>query len=110
MSSDPQQPSQRSSASGSLGRDLGRYSGLGLTLAVTLALFAWAGYALDQRLGTLPLFLLIGVFAGGGAGTYSMIRKVQPASAREASAQDQGPPPGGDPESQDPSSQRSHDA
>lgn len=57
-------------------RDLGRYSGLGLTLAATICVFSWAGYALDQKLGTLPLFLLIGVFAGAGGGTLSIIRKV----------------------------------
>ncbi len=57
-------------------RDLGRYSGLGLTLAVTICVFTWAGYALDQKLGTLPLFLLLGVFVGAGGGTLSIIRKV----------------------------------
>ena len=81
---DPKQPAKRSVATGSLGRDLGRYSGLGLTLAVTIALFAWGGYALDQRLGTLPLFLVIGVFTGAGAGTYSMIRKVNAGMRRRS--------------------------
>lgn len=57
-------------------RDVGRYAGLGLTLAGTLCLFTWGGYVLDQRFDSLPLFLLLGVFAGGGLGTYSIISKV----------------------------------
>lgn len=57
-------------------RDAGRYAGLGLTLAVSLCLFTWGGYVLDQRFDTLPLFLLLGVIAGGGLGTYSLIAKV----------------------------------
>ena len=61
-------------------RDLGRFAGLGVTLAVTLCVFAWGGYALDQRLGTLPLFLLLGVAAGFLGGTISMVRKVQAGS------------------------------
>ncbi|MFT7677042.1 MAG: F0F1-type ATP synthase assembly protein I [Planctomycetota bacterium] len=62
-------------------RDAGKYAGLGLSLAATLCVFTWGGYVLDQRFDSLPLFLLVGVFAGGGLGTYSLIKKVSAGSS-----------------------------
>ena len=53
---------------------IGRYSGYGLTLGLAVALFAWLGTLLDERLGTKPLFVLLGTFLGFGAALYRMIR------------------------------------
>ncbi len=53
---------------------LGRYSGYGITLGLAVALFAWLGTLLDERLGTKPLFVLLGTFVGFGAGFYRLIR------------------------------------
>lgn len=77
-------------------QEAGRYAGLGLTLAVSLCLFAWGGYVLDQRFDSLPLFLLLGVFAGGGLGTYSVIVKVSAGLSSPTGSQDQGPDQGPD--------------
>lgn len=56
--------------------EVGRYAGHGLTIALSTALFAWAGDWLDGRLGTAPLFVIVGVFVGFGAGFYSMYRQL----------------------------------
>jgi len=53
---------------------LGRYGGHGITLGLAVALFAWLGTLLDERLGTKPLFVLLGTFLGFGAGLYRMLR------------------------------------
>ena len=53
---------------------VGRYAGFGLTLGLSTALFAWLGNLLDERLGTAPFLVLLGTFAGFGAGFYSMYR------------------------------------
>lgn len=62
-----------------LKRDIGRYSGLGFQFAATLGVFAFGGYWLDQRLGTLPLFLIVGVLLGFAGGFLSLVRRVPPA-------------------------------
>ncbi len=53
---------------------VGRYGGHGITLGVSIALFAWLGLKLDARLRTEPLFVLLGTFFGFGAGFYRMYR------------------------------------
>jgi len=51
-------------------------AGLGITLGLAMALFAWAGNWLDGRLGTSPLFVLLGVFGGFGGGFWSMYSRL----------------------------------
>lgn len=51
---------------------IGELAGLGLTLGLAIALFAWLGSLLDGWLGTAPLFVLIGTFIGFGGGFYSI--------------------------------------
>lgn len=51
---------------------LGQYGGFGLTIAASTALFTWLGSLLDERLGTKPLFVLIGAFSGFAGGFYAM--------------------------------------
>lgn len=57
-------------------RQLGELAGFGLTMALATALFAWLGSLLDDRLGTKPLFVLVGAFVGFGAGFYSMYSRL----------------------------------
>lgn len=53
-----------------------RYAGVGLQFAATIGLFAWAGYALDDRLGTSPWLLIVGVFLGFAGAMISLVRRV----------------------------------
>ena len=46
--------------------------GYGLTFALSTALFLFLGWLADGRLGTMPLFLILGAFVGAGAGFYSL--------------------------------------
>lgn len=57
-------------------RQLGELAGFGVTMGLATALFAWLGSRLDRRLGTTPLFTLVGAFTGFGAGFYSMYRRL----------------------------------
>lgn len=50
--------------------DVGRYLGLGLTWALSTALFMYLGTLVDGGLGTKPAFTLIGAFVGAAAGFY----------------------------------------
>lgn len=50
--------------------------GAGFALAVSILFFAWLGYIADKKLHTAPLFLLIGLAIGLGAGFYGFWRKI----------------------------------
>ena len=54
------------------------FASLGLELVVTVVLLTYGGYWLDDRLGTLPVFVLIGVFLGMAVGFYNVFRRVLP--------------------------------
>jgi ATP synthase protein I len=61
----------------------GEYAGLGLQLTLSILLFLYAGQWLDRRLETAPVFLIIGVFVGAGAGFYAIYRKLMGDLKRE---------------------------
>ena len=44
----------------------------------------YAGNWVDQKLGTSPLFLILGVFVGAGASFYSMYQRLMPDGREEA--------------------------
>lgn len=52
------------------------FTEIGFTLLVTTLLGTLGGYWLDGRLGTLPVFAMIGFFAGAGTGAYGIYRLV----------------------------------
>jgi F0F1-type ATP synthase assembly protein I len=52
------------------------FAGIGLQFAVSIVLFVFAGQWLDRRMGTGPLFLILGAFVGAGGAFYSMYRKL----------------------------------
>ncbi|HEX2722413.1 MAG TPA: AtpZ/AtpI family protein [Gemmatimonadaceae bacterium] len=62
--------------------NLTTYAGAGLQFAVAIILFLFIGNWADRKLGTAPVFLLTGVFIGGGAAFYSMYRRL--AAAQKA--------------------------
>ncbi len=59
-----------------LGGYLALFSEIGMVLLVTTLLGVAAGYWADQRLGTLPVFVLVGVLAGAGIGAVGIYRLV----------------------------------
>ena len=58
------------------------FAGFGIQFAVALLLFLYAGRWVDRRLGTAPLFLVLGVFLGAGASFFSMYRGLTGAQRR----------------------------
>jgi hypothetical protein len=58
------------------GGDAGKYAGFGVQFAGAILLFLYAGNWLDGKLGTGPLFLILGVFLGAGASFYSIYRRL----------------------------------
>ena len=52
------------------------FSEIGLLLLVTTLAGVAAGYWVDQRLGTLPLFVLVGFLAGAGIGAFGIYRLI----------------------------------
>ena len=55
---------------------LALFSEIGLTLLVTTLVGVLGGYWLDGRLGTLPIFAIIGFLAGAGVGTLGIYRLI----------------------------------
>lgn len=51
-------------------------AGLGIGMGLAIALFALGGNWLDGRLGTRPLFVLLGVFLGFGGGFLSIYSRL----------------------------------
>ena len=56
--------------------DLRAFAGLGFQFAVAIVLFVLLGQWADRKLGSSPIFLLIGVFIGGSAAFYNLYRKI----------------------------------
>lgn len=52
--------------------DVARALSLGLTWALSTALFLYVGSLADRWLGTRPIFTLIGAFVGAAAGFYHL--------------------------------------
>lgn len=52
------------------------FAGVGLQFAGAILLFLFAGRWLDERLGTSPWLLIVGVFAGAGSGFYVLYRRL----------------------------------
>ncbi len=50
-----------------------RYAGLGLEFAAVFFGFVWAGRFLDERLGSKPWLVLVGICAGFGIALYRLI-------------------------------------
>ncbi len=61
----------------------GEFAGIGIEFAATILVFTFAGVWLDNRLGSTPWFVLVGVFVGAAAGFYSMYRRVTAAQRRD---------------------------
>ncbi len=70
--SEPQQPNEQPRQSP------WAFASVGLELVIPVALLTYGGYRLDGWLGTLPLFLILGVFLGMAVGFYSVFRRVLP--------------------------------
>jgi len=61
------------------GGNYARFLGLGFAFIFTLGVLAAVGFFADKLLGTLPLFLLVGLgigFAGGLYYVYLMLKKL----------------------------------
>lgn len=54
----------------------GKYAGFGVQFAIAVLLFLYAGNWVDQKLGSSPLFLVLGVFVGAGASFYSIYQRL----------------------------------
>ena len=52
------------------------FASLGIAMGLVIALLAVGGNWLDNRLGTAPLFVLLGVFGGFAGGCYSMFGRL----------------------------------
>jgi hypothetical protein len=69
---------------------VGRYMGVGLTLAASTLVFTLAGEWIGERLGSRSLGVLIGAFVGAAAGFYWMIRTLSGGDGGRAGSSDGG--------------------
>jgi ATP synthase protein I len=58
------------------GAYLALFSEIGFVLLVTTLVGVLGGYWVDKQLGSLPLFVLVGLFAGLGMGAVSVKRLI----------------------------------
>lgn len=54
-----------------------RFAGIGFTFVVLIAVFTLGGYFLDRFVGTMPLFLLLGMVVGFAASLYYLFLKLK---------------------------------
>ena len=59
-----------------LGAYLALFSEIGIILMVTTLAGVAGGYWLDQQLGTLPVFVLVGFLGGAGVGAVGIWRMI----------------------------------
>jgi ATP synthase protein I len=52
------------------------FSEIGVSLLVTTLVGVLAGYWVDQQLGTVPIFVIVGFLVGAGSGTVLIYRLV----------------------------------
>ncbi len=78
------QDGQRGSTQHLSQAEVGRFVGYGAGWLLTMLLFGWGGLALDRRIGTTPLLLILGILAGFAGGLCTLyLRAVQkPANRR----------------------------
>jgi hypothetical protein len=60
--------------------EVGKYLGLGLTWALSTALFLYLGSLVDGWLETEPAFTVIGAFVGAAAGFYHLYHHLMKAT------------------------------
>lgn len=73
-------------------REVGRFTGFGLTWALAVLMFLWLGYWLDGRLGTLPWFTILGAFVGAAGGFVSLYRGIIAAAEGDEEAGERNDP------------------
>ena len=59
-------------------------AGLGMQFFAAILFCVYAGNWIDRRLGSAPLFLLAGLFVGGGGAFYSSYRRLMATSNSKA--------------------------
>ena len=57
-----------------LSKELGRYLEAGTQFGLSIIIGFFGGWWLDGKTGTSPLFIILGVFLGAGAGFYHLYR------------------------------------
>ena len=72
------------------GTSLSRLAGIGVQFGAVISLFALAGYWLDERIGSSPWLLLLGVLLGFAGGTVSLVKAVSRLKKTNADGE---PPP-----------------
>lgn len=63
---------------------------IGMQLAITILIFVYAGYRLDQYYGKEPLFLALGTFIGMGIGFYHLYKELLDMGRREKEEKERG--------------------
>lgn len=81
MATDPKETRKRAETllkQGAFGSSpAAQFMGLGLQFVLSILLFLYLGKWLDGKLGSSPVFLILGVFIGAGAAFYSMYRNLK---------------------------------
>ena len=54
--------------------EIGLYTDVGIRFAVTIIIFLFLGYWIDNRFGSKPVFIVLFVFLGASAGFYNLYR------------------------------------
>ena len=65
-------------------RDAGPIFGLGIQMAAAVVLAFFAGRWLDEKWGTAPWMMLVGLMFGAGAGMFNFIRTVNASGKNNA--------------------------
>lgn len=67
----------------------GNAVGLGSSFALAMGLLAFGGYKLDDKLGSSPLFLLVGLFLGLTYGFWEVLKVAKMSAIRQQRTQEE---------------------
>ncbi len=77
---------------GPLPKGTAQYAGVGVQFALTFMVFGAIGYWLDEKWGTRPWLLIVGVFVGATGAFISLVKKFPTSKKPAASRTDESEP------------------
>ncbi|MYI66754.1 MAG: AtpZ/AtpI family protein, partial [Gemmatimonadetes bacterium] len=71
--------------------EAGRFVGFGVSWLLTMLLFAWGGLALDRRIGSTPVLLILGILVGFAGGFCALYLRAVAKPANQRSGEGKSP-------------------
>ena len=71
--------------------EAGRFAGYGIGWLLAMLGFGWGGLALDRRIGTTPVLLILGILLGFAAGLWTLYARAVAEPANRPTGEGEAP-------------------